>query len=223
MSNDVAVRATAEVAPLYDRSTFDVDASDFALPKVYICQPLTKSVQDGLAKPGDVIVAAGPEDPDAEVVVEFKNPADGLLFHVLRMDKGKSFSENNGPLQTWAFNDPEAHPDAWVTYFYTLALPEVDGDMPHKLLLTRSNQGTAKRINMQLGKALQKGGNLYDLAFRLTTEPRQKDNHKWHVVVVKLATATQDGIDTAESLSDMVNANTAPQAALAAPTEAPAI
>lgn len=220
MSNDVAVRPNAEIAPLYDRSTFDVDAGDIALPKVYICQQLTKTVQDERAKAGDVIVAAGPEDPDAEVVYEAKKGGEGVLFHVLRLDRGKSYSENNGPLQTWAYNDPTAHADAWTTYTYTVALPEVDSDMPHKLLLTKSNRGTAKRINLMLAKAVQHG-NLYDVAFRLTTEPKQNEKGKWFVAVVKTVTATDDGTTVAEALSDMVNTTPAP--AIAAPVDAPAI
>ena len=223
MSTEVSVPKSAEVGTLYDRNTFDVDASDFQLPKVYICQPLTKAVQEEIARPGDVIVAVGPDDPDAEVVVESKNPGEGLLFQILRLDKGKSFSEQGGQLQTWRFDDPESHPDAWTTYSYTVALPEVDPDMPHKLLLTKSNQGTAKRINMLLGKTVQRGGNLYDVAFRLTTQSKQNDKGKWHVAVVKQVEATDDGITTAEALSDMVNTNAPAAAAITAPAEAPAI
>lgn len=224
MSNEVAVRVRggSEIAPLYDRSTFNVDAGDIALPKVYICQALTKAVQDELAKAGDVIVAAGAEDPDAEVVYSAKEGGVGVLFHVLRVDKGKSFSENNGPLQSWAFNDPAAHPDAWTTYTYTVALPDIDPDMPHKLLLTRSNQGTARRINLLLAKSVQRGGHLYDLAFRLTTEPKQNDKGKWYIAVVKAVEPDSEGITVSESLSDMVNSTPA-----AAPTtaaeDAPAI
>jgi hypothetical protein len=223
MSNDVAVRSSTEIAPLYDRSTFNVDAGDIALPKVYICQALTKSVTDELAKSGDVIVAAGPDDPDAEVVYSPKDKDDaGVLFHVLRLDRGKSYSEKNGPLQTWAFDDPAAHADAWVTYTYTVALPEIDPDMPHKFLLTKSNRGTAKRINLMLAKAVQHG-NLYDVAFRLTTAPKQNEKGKWFVAVVKTDTATPDNITVAEALSDMVNTNAPASAAVAAPVDAPAI
>lgn len=222
MTNDVAVHPGNEIAPLYDRNTFNVDAGDIALPKVYICQPLTQAVTEGLAKPGDVIVAAGPDDPDAEVVYSFKDGGAGVLFHVLRLDRGKSYSEQGGQLQTWDYYDQSAHPDAWTTYTYTIALPEIDADMPHKLLLTKSNRGTAKRINLLLAKAVQHG-NLYDTAFRLTTAPKQNEKGKWHVAVVKSVEADEDGINVAESLSDMVNANQAPAAPVAAPAEAPAI
>lgn len=226
-SKAVAVPPKQEIAPLYDRNTFDIGTEDIALPKVYICQPLTKAVQDEIAKSGNVIVAAGPEDPDAEVV--FAEPdkngknavafPEGVLFRVLRLDRGKSYSEPGQQLQTWAYDDPNAHEDAWTTYTYTVVLPEVDPDMPHKFLLTRSNRGTAKRMNLLLAKALQKG-NLYDVAFRLTTERKSNEHGTWHVAVVKVV-SSDDGVDAAESLSDMVNVT--PSAPVAAPADAPAI
>lgn len=226
-SKAVAVSPKQEIAPLYDRNTFDIDAGDIALPKVYICQPLTKAVQDEIAKSGNVIVAAGPDDPDAEVIYAEPDKngkgavahPEGVLFRVLRLDRSKSYSEPGGPLQTWAYDDESAHPDAWTVYTYTVILPEIDPDMPHKFLLTRSNRGTAKRMNLLLAKALQKG-NLYDVAFRLSTEPKTNDKGKWHIAVVR--TTTSDvGVDEAEALSDMVNVT--PSAPVAAPADAPAI
>jgi hypothetical protein len=175
-----------------------------------------------LAKPGDVIIAAGPDDPDAEVVHSFKEGGTGLLFHVLRLDRGKSYAESGGQLQTWAYDDPEAHEKSWTTYTYTIALPEVDASVPYKLLLTRSNNGTAKRINLVLAKTVQHG-NLYDTAFRLTTAPKQNDKGKWHVAVVNVVEADLNGLEVAEALSDMVNNSIKPQAALVVPSEAPAI
>jgi hypothetical protein len=223
----VAPRETGnEIAPLYDRNTFDIGTEDIQLPKLYICQALTKSVQDERAKAGDVIVAAGPEDPDAEVVYSVKNGGEGVLFRVLRLDRGKSISLDasgnpapNGRLTSWSYNDPAAHPDAWTTYTYTLILPEIDPDMPHKFLLTRSNRQTAKRMNLLLAKAVQHG-NLYDVAFRLTTEMKENDNGRWYVAVVRTATSDA-GITEAEALADMVNVT--PSAPVAAPADAPAI
>lgn len=218
-STTVAVPPKQEIAPLYDRNTFDIGTEDIALPKLYICQPLTKAVQDDIAKAGDVIVAAGSEDPDAEVIYSSKAGGEGVLFRVLRLDRGKSYSEPGGQLQTWTYDDSSAHPDAWTTYTYTVVLPEVDQDMPHKFLLTRSNRRTAKRMNLLLAKALQKGS-LYDVAFRLTTEQKQNDKGRWHVAVVKVVTS-DEGIDAAEALSDMVNVT--PSAPVAPATDAPAI
>ena len=218
-STAVAVPPKQEIAPLYDRNTFDIGTEDIALPKVYICQPLTKAVQDEIAKAGDVIVAAGSEDPDAEVVYSFKQGGEGVLFRVLRLDRSKSYSEPGGQLQTWAYDDPNAHADAWTVYTYTVILPEVDPDMPHKFLLTRSNRGTAKRMNLVLAKALQKGS-LYDIAFRLTTEPKSNEKGKWHIAKVRVDD-TDVGLEDAASLSDMVNVT--PSAPVAPAADAPAI
>ena len=152
-TKEVAPATSTEIAPLYDPSSFNIDAGDIALPKVYICNALTKSVQDDRAKSGDVIVAAGPDDPDAEVVYATKAGGEGLLFRVLRLDRGKSFAEKGEKLQTWAYDDPAAHPDSWTTYTYTVILPEVDPEMPHRFLRSTTSRSVSRRSSARTTRA----------------------------------------------------------------------
>ena len=194
------------VAPLgYNGQQFSSD--DVKLSRVYIAQQLSQAVDFGIAKKGDIYVAAGADDPEAIVI---GNEKDSVLFHVLGMPFKRKSLRTGNELQSWDYNDPAAPSEAWTTYDYTIVLPEFDTELPYKFLPSRSNTNTCRRLNMQLLKAARLGP-VYNLAFRMTTEQRQKDANKWHIAVVKQVEATHEGIAVAESLVDLVGAEAAPQ------------
>ena len=179
-----------------------ITAEDIVIPRLYVGNPLSKAVKKKLASYGDIYIAQGAEDPDAQVLYEFGSDGPGVLIHVLHVLKRKSWAPKGGELEMWDFEDPNAHPDSWTTYNYTLFLPEVDPDMPAKLLLTKSGRSTAQRINTVLARNAPQP--LHASAFRLTSAERTKDDNEWAVFQASSTPADPKHVAQAAELAALV-------------------
>lgn len=197
-------KAAAQVPDLVRTPALDITADDVALPRLYIGQHMSAAVQDGLVKPGAIFTALGKEDADPNVVWGPPGPkaGEGVLVHILGLSKGKSLSVD-GELELYDYDDPNAPPEAWVTYNYTVALPEVDADIPYKWLLSRTGAPAAKQINLVLKKNAGRGP-AWHTPFRFTTVPRENAKGKFFVPRVSQAEADASHIEIAESLAEIV-------------------
>lgn len=196
---DLVVPATPQVPALVHATPhLDLDANDIGLPRIKVAQAMTKQTQEELVSPGQIFSSFSEDDAD----VLYDGEGDGVLAHVIGLTKGKSLSVE-GDLQTWAFNDPDAPAEAWVTYNYVLCLPEVDVDVPYKFLVTKSGRNAARAWNLLLKKA-EATGPSYRIAVRLTTTKKKNDKGTWFVVNVRPAEATEAGITAAAKLAAMI-------------------
>lgn len=214
-----ALANTPSAAPL--------DSSDVAFPRLYKGEGQSAFVQEEVVPKGCIFTASGKDDPEPEVLVEkaAADDAKGVLVHVLQASKNKSLQIQGGEFQTWAFNDPAAHPDAKTGYQYVLSLPEDQPGIPVKVTLAKTSSGTAKRINFRL---MQHAGPPHELAFRLTLKAKssEKDGQKffWFVWSEKFEDAKPENVAEAESLARLV-ASIKPEDAVerTAPDNQPAI
>lgn len=205
--NSVAAR-TSQVPDLVRTPALDIGVGDIALPKIRVAQFMSKAMineVDGV-KLGQLIASSDPEDPNPDILYDPRTSTQGLLIHVIGLEKGKSLQTADGKFEVFAYNDPDAPPAAWRTYTYTVAVPEADPDVPHKILMTKSAMGTALKINTVLSKTAAKGPP-WNNAFRLTTAERSNDNGKWAVVQASLVDADPANVAIAESLAVMLSAN----------------
>lgn len=194
---------TPAVPALYTPAPLEIDARDIALPRIYVGQSNSKAVEADLVEKGQIYAGASAEDSDAVVLYDPKDKKDqGVLVHVLSLTKGRS-ATIDGELQRFDLNDPDAPADSWVTYNYVVCLPEVDADVPYKLLFTKTQTPTAKKINTILMKG-QARGPAHALAFRLTTAPRKNAKGAWFVIDAKPAETTDENIAAAAALAEMV-------------------
>ena len=179
-SKAVAPREASAVPALAPTPATTITAEDIAIPKLYVGNYMSDAVKHQRAKFGDVYLAASSDDSDPQVLWSLGSSDAGVLAHVLHLRKGKSYAPKGSDerLLMWDFDDPDAHPEAWTTYQYTLILPEVDPDMPARMLLTKSSKGVAQKINTVLAR---NGGNLHDSAFRLTSAKRQSGQNEWAI------------------------------------------
>ena len=199
-----------------------ITAEDIVIPRLYVANQMSKAVKKKLASFGDIYIAQGADDPDAQVLWESGSSEPGVLIHVLHVLKRKSYTPGgSAPLQMWDFEDPTAHPDAWTTYNYTLFLPEVDPDMPVKLLLTKSGRSTAQRINTVLARNAPNP--LHASAFRLTSAERTKDDNEWAVFQASSVTPDPKHVAQAGELVALIAPTLQRQAAAPAATEEPGI
>lgn len=210
MTGKAVAENKSAVPAMVHRPALEIDGGDIALPRLYIGQFMSDAVKDGIVKAGSIYAATGQDDPDPQVLA-VGNPKTGVereagvLVHILGMRKGKSFSDG-GELQLYDFNDPTAPKEAWVTYNYTVCLPEVDAEVPFKWLLTKSGATTAKSINMVLMKS---GIPAHEIAFRFWTVKRENQKGEWFVAQAARVDADEAHVATSEKLSNMVAGHTA--------------
>jgi hypothetical protein len=207
---------SSNLPAVINHSPLDIGAEDIALPRLKIGQFMSGVVQDGDVKAGAIFSSTG--EDDAEVLYNHGDKQ-GVLIHVLAMTRGKSVSEG-GELFTYAYNDPEAPAEAWVTYNYVVCLPEVDTELPFKWLLTRTGAPAAKQINTVLRRnaALPP----YGLAFRVETKQKENQKGKFFVPRVTPVDASAPHVEAAAKLASMIAGSAIDQSAPSGATD-PAI
>lgn len=194
---ELATQGSTELAPLYSRpqASADLDASDIQLPKLKIGQSMTPQVQEGLVHLGDLFTHTTADDADVVRVAPDKDGvplSDGLEFYVLGVRKGWSL-QADGELTTWAFDDPSRPEKAYKTYTYTVAIPEVDEQLPFNLLLTKTSAPAAKQINLLL-KRYATDGDDSQLALVLGSKKKvdSAKGYSWFVAQVTTAPEPTD-------------------------------
>lgn len=198
MSKDIEKQEKGNVPDLV-RPPLDISSEDIALPRIKIGQFMTQQVKSQLAGAGDIFASTG--EDDATVLWEADSKDDGLLVHVISLRKGKSITVD-GELVTYAFDDTDAPPDAWTTYNYLVALPEVDLDVPYKWLLTRTGRPAAQQLNTVLLKNTDKPA--WHTAFRVTTAERNNKKGTYYVPRIAIAEADKDNVEAIEGLAVQV-------------------
>lgn len=198
MAEAVAVKEKAQVPALVNTPALEIEADDVELPRLYIGQYMSEAVKKKLVSYGDIFVANGKDDDEPQVLEQ------PVKFHVVAMRKGKSLSED-GELETWAFDDPEADPKAWTTYNYVITLPGVDTDgLPVKWLLSRTGRPAAKQINGVLKKNEGRGPAWVN-AFEVTTSERTNKKGDFNVAKVRPVDADEDDVKFAENIAIQIS------------------
>lgn len=201
MSNITRVESTL---PALRGPVLDISAEDVTLPRLAVGQFMSNVVQEGLVTAGSLYLHVGQDDGDPNVLFDPKNDkGDGVLIHVIGLRKGKSLVVD-GQLLRFDYNDPDAPSEAWVTFDYFVALPEVDDTVPGKFLLTRASAPAAKQINLVLLKGAQAGKAAHELAFRVSSVARENAKGKYFVVRVKPVEADAAHVALAQGMVDMV-------------------
>lgn len=206
MASKTVEKAAPALPALAPTPALEIGHEDVALPRIKVGQFQSKQVQEELVAAGCLFASSGADDPEPDVL--YKHGDDqGLLFHVLAMRKGKSVTVE-GELYTFAFDDPSAPADAWVTYNYVLCLPEHDDQTPYKFLMTRTASPAAKQINAVLLRN-QGRGPAHALAFRVETAKKENDKGRFFVPRVRPVEAQAAHIAAADSLAAMIAGTTA--------------
>lgn len=203
MSDALAVPEQAQVPDLVRADPArTITAEDLAFPRLYIGQSISKHVKRREVDEGDLFVAQDADDPDPQIVAPVGSE-EGVLFHVLDLRKGKSRSID-GVLETWRYDDPNVPADAWTTYTYFVALPEVDEDLPFRWLLTKSGRPAAQKINTVLQR-LSGTKPPHEVAFRVTTGIKtNKKGQEYYVARVRPVEPTEKSLEVARTMASLV-------------------
>jgi hypothetical protein len=214
MSKEVVTQESALPALVNPQALGNLDGRDVSLPRLYKGEYQSSLVQDDTVPKGSTYVAAGPDDPDPEVVTT--TVGDKVLVHVLRAWKGKSANlddngnvvKSGGTFTTWKYEDANAPDGANVDYHYVVSLPDVDPDIPVKLTFAKTSVPAGKKINFLLLKDPSLAP--YTFAFELNTKHREKkgdgQTYRWYIWEARLVEAKPANVESAAKLSELVNA-----------------
>lgn len=208
--------------PAMVQPALEIEASDIQLPRLYIGQYSSKAVKNKHVpvNAGDIFLAQGAEDPEPIVLYEEgADPTTGPIIYVLGMHRGKSYSEEGGELELYAYDDPAAPEKAWITYNYTLAIPAWDEDVPVKWLCTKTARPSAQKMNTTLMKNADRGPS-WTNAFRISTAGRSNPKGDYFVPMVTNVECDMEQADIAGTLAILVAGQ---RSDFASTTEEPAI
>jgi hypothetical protein len=164
-----------------------LSGAHITLPRLYKGEKSSDAFGEGLVPLGSIYVGQGADDPDPEVITEEaatkETPSSTVRAHVLAVKLGLSLKEGNN-LRTWAYFDKSAPADARETFDYTVLLPEVDPDIPVKVLISSTSTQTAKRMNFVL-LGLEDETRWPEVAFDISVKYRERteggSKQTWYV------------------------------------------
>jgi hypothetical protein len=178
------------------------------IPSVYLMQGLSTMVQDGIAKPGDAVLALGTSDA-APIFLVGTDPLTGEKrdsFTAYIIGRRLSYARYMGGEMEWLtkaeFDAARAigDRDAWTNFHYVIAIPDVDPVMPGRLLLTKTG-GTrvAHQINTLIDRATR-AGSIDPIAVKFTVKEDvgPKSGKKFHAFQIALVSGTPEGLKAAK-------------------------
>lgn len=196
-TTDLAVPQPAALPSMYE----SVDNADRQLPSVYLLQGLSQAVQNGIGKPGQVIVGLGADDPDPDFLIT--DPAkDSFTAYVLDRRRSWARYPQGGQIE-WLTQDEfnEARlaneRDVWENWHYTICVPEIDEIVPMRLMLSRTaGRKAAKNLNFIIDKLLAMG-QMPVARFSVTEMTSKQTGSKFHALMVTSTEASTEGLEAA--------------------------
>ncbi len=195
----IAERA-AELVP-YRSAAETISAEDLAIPRMYVGQPTSSAVQDGLVPSGAMYVAADSNDPEPVIVYRLGDET-GVLVHPITLRKGWAFSDENGDFRVADYVASDVPEDAQLSYTFVLLVPEYDVGLPVSCMFRATGTPTAKKVCLAIKQAEPEPP--WSVALRLTTAPRQNDRGRWHVPQAISAEADPKHVEQAAALAAML-------------------
>lgn len=190
MGGTGGVATTAPVSSAFGDD--EVSINDLTLPKIYLMQGLSKQVEEGNYRPGQVLAGSSNDDPAAQLLVD--KPGETFTAFVLSREKFAATTAN-GSL--------EFHPDkrrdpndrqSWEGWFFELYIPAIGMLLPVRVMLWKSGgRKAAQVINTLIQRAVSEGNSdplPIKLTSRATTNPTGQKYYEWVAMPVDLLTDT---------------------------------
>jgi hypothetical protein len=195
-STTVAIpEGSAALPELYDSA----DMADIQLPEIRVQQKTSDMVENGTTKFGDVVLSLGSDDVDPVFLIGGPEKRESFKGYIIGR---KKFAASTGQSTGDGFHfhqtaeRDEDDPDSWVGYFFMIALPEFDRDIPARIMLWRSGRFAAKKINFFVAKALKEQGPAPHVSFGV--ERKENAKGSWYQLTVQLIQADEGLADALE-------------------------
>lgn len=200
-STELAV-TQADLPGLYEA----VDQDARMVPSIYLMQGLSTMVQDGIAKPGDAVLALGTSDLDPVFLVGGPDKRESFTAFVIA--RRLSYARYTGGDMEWLtkveFDAARAagDRDAWTNFHYILAIPEIDAILPARILLTKTG-GTkvARQVNTLLDRSIRAGStDPIAVKFTVKEDVGRASGKKFHAFQVALVSGTPADLAAARTM-----------------------
>lgn len=219
--SSVAARGETLPAQRYDAAD-EIGAEDVPFPRMKFAQKSSDDVDAELVEYGAIYTRIGAGDVEPVTVSEPTGKEIGtqsspaVRFYVLGIRTGYSWRDENDQFQRSQF-PPDNLTVAKVqaaghrvdkTYDYTVAMPELDSEMPYRFLLTGAWGGPAARLlNLMLKRAAQNGPSS-EAAFEVVAEKGKNAKGMFSKAVVTRAKVParelKKDLEVVQKLQDLV-------------------
>lgn len=193
MSNLPSIKQPSGLAVSTDAYD-EVSLDDIVLPKLYLQQPLSDLVGQGVTKPGDLVVANSADDAGAEIVADANGKS--VTAYILTRKKAAATSDGQS-MEFQSHKDPN-DPNSWDVFFYDIAIPEFDDTLPICWMLWRTAGRKAyEQINTLMARQ-QARGDSDPLAINVTVKQTQnRTGNKYYYCALTAASPDPDGLEIA--------------------------
>jgi hypothetical protein len=163
-STEVAanISATTAVAPAETDDLPDLygpvsRAADIQLPEVRVMADLSDAVKARIARPGDVLRMMGSDDPDPVFLISEERGLTSFNAYLIARSRFAATTDSKRIIFQRE-RDPD-DPDSWEGYFYTLAMPEIDPDVPARVMAWKTAWKVfIRKANFFIAKSMKEGG-----------------------------------------------------------------
>lgn len=197
-STEVATTGPSGLAPLYQRPAGQ-NLEERSTPIIYLMADLSRMVQSGLAKRGQIVAALSAEDEDPLLLAD----AGGDSFKAFILTQERYVTRGDGT-DGWErlpgdyqrdFNNPDDN-DVNVGYRYLIAIPGNKYPVASLLLIRTAGRDAFKKINFELDNAMNTGSTepvfVEFSSKEATSNQNGKKYFKW---VARSATPTDDDLE----------------------------
>lgn len=218
-STEVAVTDGAQVPALpgmYRRPTTQAAPGERTIPIVYLMADLSRAVKSGIAKPGNVIAAVGPDDDDPYPLIE--NPDETFRAFIIDYHRYVTRGGGDDPwerLPNDYVRDPSNPADADVNigYKYAIAVPDAGFPLYSLLLIRSAGLNARKKVNFVLDDAVVRDPDGTDpvmIEFGVKTANSNKGHTYWQYTA-KAVEPTKDELEWVRPIASGYAASAAQQ------------
>lgn len=194
-----AAAAAASLPSMVVTPYEEVSASDVLLPKLYLQQPLSNFVQDGIASPGDVVMATGTDDAMPLTLIDKDN--EYFYAYVVARKKFAATTAGGGltfhPDNKRDPNDSES----WEGWFFDLAITEHEELVPVRWMLWKTAGAPAARAINTLIERARASGDLDPVRIKVTVKQKSNRNgQKYFAPQIAVAPPDADELEKAKAI-----------------------
>lgn len=203
--------ATAK-APIAEPNPTPIDLGlspeDVQLPRLSVIGKLSKLIDTGIVKPGDIAIGADSEDESSQVFNAL-NGAEKVRLYVLRIHGNYACSfkdkEANPDLAgTWEEGDEDMPPEAKRQFNYTFYVPEHSSVLPVKYTCSSTAAREGRKVNSKLQTEAIGGKQPYESCFEMSTKLYTGGKFSWPGPVFALAKPDPAEVLAAQQMHDML-------------------
>ena len=181
---------------------------DVQLPRLSVIGKLSKLIDTGLVKPGNIAIGADSEDEDSQVF-DALNGTEPVRLYVLNMHANYacSFKDKEADPDLnglWEEGDEDMPPEAKRQFNYTLFIPDHSTVLPVKYTCAATAAREGRKVNSKLATAAIGGKQTYESCFAMSTKIYTGGKFSWPGPVFSLAEAVPSEVAAAKNMHDLM-------------------